>query len=142
MPRVSNPLPVITLQNKTRFLSSTSELTSCEYSRVFPVGVHEEPSEGAVCLGAGVKPVVLRQRHLNPHLVTRDEVEQRAARQRHRLGPVAIELEIGRHRVRIFHQVELQAGSVDGAVDGEEVNSGDFTGEAACLRAVVILLVQ
>ena len=115
---------------------------SCKHSRVFPVRVHQESCEGAVRLGAGVKSVVLGQRHLHPHLVARDEVEQRTARQGHRLGPVAVELEVGGHRVAVFHQVKLQAGAVDGGVDGEEVNPGDFTGEAARLRAVVVLLVQ
>lgn len=122
--------------------SSTSELPSRKHSRVLPVRVHEEAGEGAVCLGAGVKAVVLGQRHLHPHLVAGDQVEERAARQGHRLGPVAVELEVGRHGVRVFHQVELQAGSVDRGVDGEEVHSGDFAGEAARLRAVVVLLVQ
>lgn len=115
---------------------------SCKHRRVFPVWVHQEAGEGAVCLGAGVKSIVLWQSHLDPHLVARDEVEQGAARQRPRFGPVAVELKIRCHCVCVLHQVKLEAGAVDRGVDGKVVNSWDFAGETPRLWVVVTLFVD
>lgn len=115
---------------------------SREHGRVLPVRVDQEASEGAVGLGAGVDSIVLRQSHLDPHLVTRDEVEQRAARQRRWFGPVAVELEVGADRVAILHQVELEAGAVDGGVHGKVIHTRHAAGEATRLGVVVALLVQ
>lgn len=120
-------------------------LISCKsgkHSRVFPVGVNQEAREGAVCFGARVEAIVLRQRHLDPHLVSRDEVEQGSSGQRRRFGPVSVELEIGRHHVSVLHQVELQTGPVNCGVNGEVINPGDPAGEASGLRVVVSVLVE
>ena len=53
----------------------------CEYSRVLPVRVDQEACERAVGLAAGVEAAVFPQRHLDPNLVARNQVEHRAARQ-------------------------------------------------------------
>lgn len=115
---------------------------SCKHSRVFPVWVHQEAGEGAVCLGAGVKSIVFWQSHLDPHLVTRNEVEQGAPGQRCWFGPVAVELKVRCYRVCVLHQVKLEAGSVDCGVDCKVVNSRDFAGEAPRVRVVVTLFVE
>uniref|UniRef100_K7EYK4 Uncharacterized protein n=1 Tax=Pelodiscus sinensis TaxID=13735 RepID=K7EYK4_PELSI len=115
---------------------------SGEDGRVLPVGVHQEAGEGAVRLDAGVEAEVVAHPDLHPHLVLRLQTHQGAARQRGGLGPVAVELEEGGHRLAVLQDVELQAGAVHGGVDGEVVDAGDLAGELARVGVVVALLVD
>lgn len=115
---------------------------SCKNSRVFPVRVDQEAGEGAVRFGAGVKPVVLREGHLDPHLISGDQVKQGATGQRGRFGPVAVKLKIRGHSVPVLHQVKLQAGPVHCGVDGEVIHARDLAGEASGFRVVVALFVD
>lgn len=115
---------------------------SGKHSRVFPVRVHQEAGEAAVCLGAGVKSIVLWESHLHPHLIAGDEVKQGAAWKRCWFRPVAIKLKIRSHSVSVLHQVELQAGAVHRGVDGKVVDSRDFAGEASRLWVVVALFID
>ncbi|KFQ15926.1 hypothetical protein N330_10666, partial [Leptosomus discolor] len=109
---------------------------------VLPVGVDEEAGEGAVCLDTGVEADVVPHTHLHPHLVLRLQADQGSPRERGGLGPVPIVLEEGGNGLAVLHDVELEAGAVDGGVDGEVVEAGHLAGELARGGVIVALLVD
>ncbi|KFO82761.1 hypothetical protein N303_11318, partial [Cuculus canorus] len=113
-----------------------------EDSGVFPVGVDEEAGEGAVCLDAGVEADVVPDAHLHPHLILGLQADQRSPRERCGLGPVPVVLEEGGDGVAILHDVKLEAGAVNGGMDGEVVEAGHLAGELARVGVVVALLVD
>ncbi|KFU87338.1 hypothetical protein M959_11909, partial [Chaetura pelagica] len=97
--------------------------------RAVPVGIDQEPSEGAVGLDAGVEADVVPDSHLHPHLVLGLQADQGTPGERGGFGPVPVVLEEGGDGLAVLHHVELEAGAVDGCVDGEVIEAGNFAGE-------------
>ncbi|KFM13369.1 hypothetical protein AS27_15113, partial [Aptenodytes forsteri] len=109
---------------------------------VLPVRVDEEAGEGAVRLDAGVEADVVPHAHLHPHLVLGLQADQGPPRERGGLGPVPVVLEEGGDGLAVLHDVKLEAGAVDGGVDGKVVEAWHLAGELARGGVIVALLVD